>query len=66
MKGKELFAAVRLYGLDVLLLRLIARLLDGLSKKLAVASAAISQLATRKKEARLQKKDSNQQEKRAD
>ncbi|MBQ8428188.1 MAG: hypothetical protein IJX18_02915 [Clostridia bacterium] len=55
MKVSRLFDAVRLYGLDVLLLGLLARLLNGLSKKLAAASAAVSELATRRKEARAQR-----------
>jgi CRP-like cAMP-binding protein len=65
MKVSKLLEAVRLYGLDVLFLGLLARLLNGLSKKLAAASAAISLLATRKKEARAQKCVA-QKEKRAD
>ena len=65
MKVSNLLVAVRLYGLDVLLLGLLSRLLNGLSKKLAAASAAISLLATRKKEARTQKVTS-QKEKRAE
>ena len=60
MKVRYLLEAVRLYGVDVLLLGLLARLLDGLSKKLAAASAAISLLATRKKEARSQKLEQRQ------
>ena len=66
MKVKELFAAVRLYGLEVLFLGLIARLLNGLSKKLAAASAALSSLVARTKEARLQKQEARDQEKRAE
>ena len=65
MKVKELFAAVRLYGLDVLFLGLVARLLNGLSKKLAAASAALSSLVARKKEERLEK-DAAKKEKRAE
>jgi hypothetical protein len=52
MRVKNLLAAVRLYGLDVLLLGLIARLLNGLSKKVAEAGSALSQLVARKKEAK--------------
>lgn len=66
MKVKELFAAVRLYGLDVLFLGLVARLLNGLSKKLAAASAALSSLVARKKEARLLQREAREKEKRAE
>ena len=49
---KDLFYAVRKYGINVLVLGLMARLLNGLSKKLAAASAALSLLVARKKESR--------------
>lgn len=62
---KDLFAAVRAYGINVLFLGLIARLLNGLSKKLAAASAALSSLVARKKEKRAQKQEGSGEEKRA-
>ncbi|MBR2903161.1 MAG: hypothetical protein IKC37_00785 [Clostridia bacterium] len=55
MKVKDLLAAIRLYGLDVLFFGLLARLLDGLSKKASVASADLFELVARKKSARAEK-----------
>ena len=63
---KKLFNFVRLYGLDVLLLGLLERLLDGLCKKVAAARTALSEWIARKKEARLQKSEERAKEKRAD
>ena len=66
MKVKDLLAAVRLYGLDVLLLGLIARLLNGLTKKVAEAGSALSQLVARKKEAKAEEKELRNTEKHAE
>ena len=62
MKVKELFAAVRLYGLDVLFLSIFARLLSGLSKKLSMASCSILELVARKKVAKAEKAECDQEE----
>ncbi|MBQ9118020.1 MAG: hypothetical protein IJY11_02335 [Clostridia bacterium] len=62
---KDLFAVVRKYGINVLILGLIARLLNGLSKKLAAASAALSSLVARKKESCDLKEKGRDEEKRA-
>ena len=63
---QRLFNAVRLYGLEGLLWKVLARLLDGLSKKLATASVALSSLVARKQESRAQKREEREKEKRAD
>ena len=66
MKVKKLFYFVRLYGLEVLLLGLLERLLDGLCKKVAAERTALYEHIARKKEARLQKVEARQKETRAD
>lgn len=55
MKVCNLLHAVRLYGLDVLFLGLISRLLNGLVKKLTAAYTAVCDLIARKKEKRAAK-----------
>ena len=62
MKVKKLIELVRLYGLEVLLLGLLERLLDGLCKKMVAARVALFEHIARKKEARLQTKKTDEEE----